>query len=92
MKLVEVPRKKEVVIVDEESVENFYDKDELKLFLQCAQSHGNYKAFALLRLLTFSGMRKNEAAALFCGLILILKIIPFELIKRLHGEKIVGCM
>lgn len=43
MKLVEVPRKIDVP-TDEEN-ENFYTKEELIQFLNCAKDYGNYQAF-----------------------------------------------
>lgn len=62
MKLVEVPRKIDVP-TDEEN-ENFYTKEELIQFLNCAKDHGNYQAFTFFRLLAFSGSRKSELLAL----------------------------
>lgn len=48
----------------EEDNENFYLKDELITFLDKAKEHLNFKAFALLRLISYTGMRKSEALAL----------------------------
>lgn len=62
MKLVEVPRKIDVP-TDEEN-ENFYTKEELIHFLNCAKDYGNYQAFTFFRLLAFSGSRKSELLAL----------------------------
>ncbi len=62
MKLVEVPRKIDVP-TDEEN-ENFYTKEELIQFLNCAKDYGNYQAFTFFRLLAFSGSRKSELLAL----------------------------
>ncbi|MCM3317181.1 site-specific integrase [Rummeliibacillus stabekisii] len=45
----------------EEGSENFYIKDELITFLEKAKEHLNYKAYALLRLIAYTGMRKSEA-------------------------------
>lgn len=42
----------------------FYEKDELKLFLECLDRVGHPKAKALFRLLAMTGMRKQEALAL----------------------------
>lgn len=42
---------------------NFYTKDELNRFLQCAQRY-NLKAFTLFRLLAYTGLRRGEALAL----------------------------
>lgn len=43
---------------------NYYTKEQLIHFLKCLESEKNYKAYALFRLLAFSGMRKGEALAL----------------------------
>ncbi len=64
--LVEMPTnltKKTSVINDDED-ENFYTREQLIQFLTCLEQESNYKAFALFRLLAFSGMRKGEALAL----------------------------
>lgn len=42
---------------------NFYTKDELNKFLQCAERY-NQKAFTLFRLLAYTGLRRGEALAL----------------------------
>ncbi len=47
MKLVEVPRKIDVP-TDEEN-ENFYTKEELIQFLNCAKDYGNYQAFTFFQ-------------------------------------------
>ena len=61
--LVDLPRKlkKRSAKAD---VENFYTKDQLREFLDCAEKQPNYKVYAFFRLLAFSGMRKGEALAL----------------------------
>lgn len=61
MKLVDIPRKMEK---PEEEFENFYSKDELIYFLNCLEKEKNFKAYAIFRLLAFSGMRIGEALAL----------------------------
>lgn len=48
----------------EEKVENFYTREQLIEFLTLLENENNFKAFALFRLLSFSGMRKGEALAL----------------------------
>lgn len=48
----------------DDEIENFYTKHELISFLQNAQEHLNFKAYSLLRLLAYTGMRKSEALAL----------------------------
>lgn len=62
MKLVEVPRK--IDVPKDEENENFYTKEELIHFLNCAKDYGNYQAFTFFRLLAFSGSRKSELLAL----------------------------
>ncbi|MEQ6856091.1 site-specific integrase [Lysinibacillus capsici] len=56
--------KKKSILADEEESENFYTREQLVDFLACLEKEDNYKAFALFRLLAFSGMRKGEALAL----------------------------
>lgn len=48
----------------EESNENFYNREQLIEFLGFLEKENNFKAYALFRLLAFSGMRKGEALAL----------------------------
>jgi len=61
--LVDMPATKKEDIENEEP-ENFYTKEQLIQFLKCLEKESNYKAFALFRLLAFSGMRKGETLAL----------------------------
>lgn len=60
MKKTILPRKKE-----EEKKPNFYNKVQLKEFLDFTQTLDNYKYYAFFRLLAFSGMRKSEALGLY---------------------------
>ncbi|MFS0688759.1 site-specific integrase [Sporosarcina sp. 179-K 8C2 HS] len=55
---------KKSIVADEEEAENFYTREQLIEFLSCLEQESNYKAYALFRLLAFSGMRKGEALAL----------------------------
>ncbi|MGE7910775.1 tyrosine-type recombinase/integrase [Lysinibacillus xylanilyticus] len=48
----------------DEDEENFYSREELVTFLNHAEIHLDYKAYALLRLIAYTGMRKSEALAL----------------------------
>ena len=57
---VHVPKKKN----DNKREINFYDKDELKLFLDCVKKDSNPRWYPLFRLLAFSGMRKGEVLGL----------------------------
>lgn len=61
---VETAIKKKAIVEDNEEPENFYTKEQLIQFLSCLEKESNYKAYALFRLLAFSGMRKGEALAL----------------------------
>lgn len=61
---VETKVKKSFAEATEDEHENFYTKDELIIFLDHAKEHLDYKAFALLRLIAYTGMRKSEALAL----------------------------
>jgi len=59
-----VTASKKAIISDEDEAENFYSREQLIEFLSCLEQESNYKAYALFRLLAFSGMRKGEALAL----------------------------
>ncbi len=50
--------------VKEDEDLNFYDKEELKEFLEMAEKLPNKRAYAYFRLLAFTGMRNGEALAL----------------------------
>ncbi|WP_431027805.1 Arm DNA-binding domain-containing protein [Lysinibacillus sp. LZ02] len=63
MKLVSMPTKRVDPTEDEEEL-NFYSKEELLHFLKCLEQENNFKAYALFRILAFSGMRKGEALSL----------------------------
>lgn len=62
--LVDMPAAKKEDVENVEEEENFYTKEQLIQFLKCLEREDNYKAYALFRLLAFSGMRKGEALAL----------------------------
>jgi len=62
MDFVMMPKVLEKVENEEEA--NFYEKEELIEFLECAKKEVNFKAYVLFRLLAFSGFRKGEALAL----------------------------
>lgn len=64
MLLVETPIARKNATNQDEKLENFYPKEELKEFLSCLQKDGKYKNYALFRLLAYSGMRMGEAIAL----------------------------
>lgn len=56
--------KKKASITNDEKSENYYTREQLIEFLSCLEKESNYKAYALFRLLAYSGMRKGEALAL----------------------------
>lgn len=60
MKKTLLPRKKE-----DDKEPNFYNKDELKNFMDFIKALENYKYYAFFRLLAITGMRKSEALALY---------------------------
>ncbi|GGA43289.1 tyrosine-type recombinase/integrase [Psychrobacillus lasiicapitis] len=62
--LVEISNRTKKFQYDEDKVENFYTKEQLNKFLQCMEQESNFKAYALFRLLAYSGIRKGEALAL----------------------------
>lgn len=64
--LIDLPSNtfKKAIGADEDKIENFYSREQLKEFLSCLERENNHKAYVLFRLLAFSGMRKGEALAL----------------------------
>lgn len=56
--------KKQYSTMDVEKVEKYYSKEELLEFLSYCKESLPLKAYALIKLLAFSGMRKSEALAL----------------------------
>lgn len=64
--LIDLPTNysKKAIGADEDKVENFYSREQLKEFISCLERENNHKAYVLFRLLAFSGMRKGEALAL----------------------------
>ena len=61
-KIIRKPSKIKKVKSDEEL--NFYDKEELKEFMESLSKGKNKRAFVYFRLLAFTGIRKGEAGAL----------------------------
>lgn len=61
-KIIKKPVKLKKVKSDDEL--NFYDKEELKEFLESLSKGNNFRAYAFFRLLAFTGIRKGEAFAL----------------------------
>ncbi|MGM8140072.1 tyrosine-type recombinase/integrase [Enterococcus italicus] len=62
VKLIKKPPKKMSLKVEEDL--NFYDKEQLKLFLKYAEKGTNYRAYVFFRLAAFTGARKSEILAL----------------------------
>jgi integrase len=62
IKLIRKP--KVIQEVKEDDDKNFYDKEELKVFLSMAEKLPNKRAYVYFRLLAFTGMRNGEALAL----------------------------
>lgn len=62
--LVDVPKSSKNSTEEDELNENFYTREQLIEFLSSLEKENNFKAYALFRLLAFSGMRKGEALAL----------------------------
>lgn len=63
--LVDMPKPfKRKAYFSEEKFENFYTREQLLTFLTCLKQEKNFKAYALFRLLAYSGLRKGEALAL----------------------------
>lgn len=61
---VETKTKSKYSMDGDEKTENYYIREELLTFLSQCEKSVPYKAYALLRLLAFTGMRKSEVLAL----------------------------
>ncbi len=63
---VDMPKSssKKTTVTGENKPLKFYTREQLIEFLSCLEQESNFKAYALFRLLAFSGMRKGEALAL----------------------------
>jgi len=64
---VTIPRTLLEIIYDDIERLNFYNKDELHIFLKIAEQELDDKYFMLFRPLAFTGARKGEALALHLG-------------------------
>lgn len=58
-----VPKKRKTLDNDNKQV-NFYNKDQLKTFLETLKKYAPYQMYVVFRVLAFTGMRKGELAAL----------------------------
>lgn len=66
MEHVTLPKKHTDMIFNQsDEVQNFYTKEELKLFLKTIEKDVNEKTFTIFRLLAFTGARKGEILALY---------------------------
>lgn len=63
MELVDMPNKGMKKTSEKVKEENFYEKDELKYFLECAAQE-NFMIYVAFRVLSYSGMRRGELLAL----------------------------
>lgn len=61
-KIIRKPVTKKKVKEDKDL--NFYDKEELKIFMATAEKSNNFRAYVFFRLLAFTGIRQGEALAL----------------------------
>mgnify|MGYP004465005479 FL=1 len=59
-----IPKRKREIIIDNEHDSDFYDKNQLKEFLDLLKQNEPYQMYAAFRVLAFTGMRKGELAAL----------------------------
>lgn len=62
--LVEMPKPRKKIELDDEEFENFYERDQLILLLKAIQEKHTLMIYTLFHLLAFSGMRKGEALSL----------------------------
>lgn len=60
---VVIPKKRKT-LDDDDSQVNFYNKDQLKIFLETLKKQAPYQMYVVFRVLAFTGMRKGELAAL----------------------------
>ncbi|MGE6260916.1 tyrosine-type recombinase/integrase [Heyndrickxia sporothermodurans] len=64
MQHVDVPKKEEDFLVEDEDNRNFWTKEELKTFLTLAEDHMEYQSFIFFYTDFYTGMRKGELIAL----------------------------
>lgn len=58
-----VPKKRKTLDNNDKQV-NFYNKEQLRTFLETLKEHAPYQMYVAFRVLAFTGMRKGELAAL----------------------------
>ncbi|MGE6515273.1 tyrosine-type recombinase/integrase [Lysinibacillus sphaericus] len=62
--LVEMPKKRKQIVLDEAEFENFYEREQLIKLLQSFEQQGNLMVYTIFHVLSYSGMRKGEVLAL----------------------------
>lgn len=62
--LVEMPKKRKQIILDEAEFENFYEREQLIKLLQSFEQQDNLMVYTIFHVLSYSGMRKGEVLAL----------------------------
>ncbi|AHN23131.1 site-specific integrase [Lysinibacillus varians] len=62
--LVEMPKKRKQIVLDEAEFENFYEREQLIKLLQSYEQQDNLMVYTIFHVLSYSGMRKGEVLAL----------------------------
>lgn len=62
--LVEMPKKRKQIVLDEPEFENFYEREQLIKLLQSIEQQDNLMVYTIFHVLSYSGMRKGEVLAL----------------------------
>lgn len=62
--LVEMPKKRKKITLDDEEFENFYERKQLLQLLKAFEAESNLMVYTMFHLLAYSGMRKGEMLAL----------------------------
>ena len=85
-----VPKKRKTLDNNDKQV-NFYNKEQLKMFLETLKEHAPYQMYVAFRVLAFTGMRKGELAALKWsdvdfenGTISINRTVAFNNVGKFH--------
>lgn len=85
-----VPKKRKALDNNDKQV-NFYNKEQLKMFLETLKEHAPYQMYVAFRVLAFTGMRKGELAALKWsdvdfenGTISINRTVAFNNVGKFH--------
>lgn len=85
-----VPKKRKTLDNNDKQV-NFYNKEQLRTFLEALKEHAPYQMYVAFRVLAFTGMRKGELAALKWsdvdfenGTISINRTVAFNNVGKFH--------